>query len=408
MNFKNLINNYKGLPREIYILFVGKIVNSIGAFVYPLMSLILTQKIGMSATQAGELVTTLAIFQVPCIVFGGKLADTIGRRKVIILFQLLGAATLILCGFINPSILTAKMMIAASCFYSLSTASYDALSADLTNKSNRKTSYSLLYMGTNIGFAVGPIIAGFLYKNYLPLIFIGDAITTLVSLLLFILFVKEPDKEQIKKETQQNHLEKETEGSVIKLLIERPILIIFPFILFLFQFTYCQWGFAVPLQMGKLYGADGAKIYGFLGAFNGLIVILATPLLTVYTKKYNALKIMATGGVLYSICFLIISMFNNISFIFLAILSLTIGEVLIAINSSTFIANNTPSSHRGRVSSFMPLISGTGYAIGPLIMGNIIDNRGIYTGWMVIISVSFLGSVLMYVLSLIRKSKVTN
>ncbi|WP_343349012.1 hypothetical protein [Terrisporobacter petrolearius] len=45
----NLLSTYKGLPREIYILFLGKIVNAMGAFVKPLMSLILTQKLGMSA-----------------------------------------------------------------------------------------------------------------------------------------------------------------------------------------------------------------------------------------------------------------------------------------------------------------------------------------------------------------------
>ncbi len=32
-----------------------------------------------------------------------------------------------------------------------------------------------MYMGLNIGFAVGPIIGGLLFENFLKFVFIGDA-----------------------------------------------------------------------------------------------------------------------------------------------------------------------------------------------------------------------------------------
>lgn len=62
MNFKEIFETYKGLEKEIYILFIGRIVNSLGAFVHPLMALILTQKIGMSVAEAGMFVTMLSVF----------------------------------------------------------------------------------------------------------------------------------------------------------------------------------------------------------------------------------------------------------------------------------------------------------------------------------------------------------
>ena len=127
-------------------MFIGKIVNCLGAFVQPLMSLILTQKLAMSAGEAGEFVTLMALCQVPCIIIGGKLTDTIGRKKVITIFQSFGIIMLIICGIIPLSITTAQFMILSSCFYSMSMPAYDALNADLTNESNRKNSYSLLYM----------------------------------------------------------------------------------------------------------------------------------------------------------------------------------------------------------------------------------------------------------------------
>ena len=388
---KNLLNTYKGLPREIYILFIGKIVNALGAFVQPLMSLILTQKLGMSAGEAGEFVTFMAICQVPCIIIGGKLADTIGRKKVITMFQILGILMLIICGIIPLSITTAKIMILSSCFYSMSTPAYDALNADLTNESNRKSSYSLLYMGVNIGFSIGPIIGGFLYKDYLPLIFIGDALTTVAALLLIVLYIKEPNRQ--KEVAVDYEEEQDLKVSTLSVILKRPILILFPLMMLLYQFAYSQWVFTLPIQLGELFKENGARLYGFLGGFNGLIVITFTPILTYLTKKYRTLNIMSAGGMLYGLSFVIYA-FADYKVLFLAAtLALTIGEVLIATNAQAFIANNTPSSHRGRISSIVPMISGAGYAMGPMIMGSVIDDLGMFQAWMIITVICITGAL---------------
>lgn len=385
-------------------MFIGKIVNSIGSFVHPLMSLILTQKIGMSAFEAGQFVTMLAVFQAPCMIIGGKLSDTIGRRKVIITFQALGALMLIICGLMDTTVLTAKIMILSSCFYSISSPAYDALNADLTNEGNRKESYSLLYMGVNIGFSIGPILGGFLYKDYLFLIFIGDAITTLIALTLFIFYVKEPTK--IKKsnviDSKEIYDDEYKDFSTLKVLIKRPILIAFPIIMLLYQFSYSQWGFSLPLQMGEIFKDDGARLYGLLGGLNGFIVIILTPILTSKTKKYKSMNIMSIGGILYGLCFLVVSFSKVMPLFFLAIILLTIGEVLIAINSSAFIANNTPISHRGRISSVIPLITGMGYAMGPMIMGKIIDSSTIFIGWIVVMLASFIGALGLLILKKLK------
>ena len=399
---KDLLKPYKGLPKEIYILFIGKIVNSIGAFVHPLMSLILTQRIGMSAFEAGKFVTILAVCQVPCMLIGGKLADSIGRKKVIVIFQTLGAMVLIVCGLMPTSIMTAYMMILSSCFYSLSSPAYDALNADLTDESNRKESYSLLYMGANIGFAIGPILGGLLYKNFLPLIFIGDAVTTLIALSLLIVNIKDTKgkNENMQLADINEDIEEDdyTGVSTPKILLSRPILILFPIIMLLYQLVYSQWGFSLPLQMGDIYGIDGARLYGYLGAFNALIVITTTPLLTNRTSKYNSIDVMGIGGFCYAISFVVYAISNNMMLFLIATFALTIGEVLVSINSSAFIANNTPASHRGRISAIIPIVSGAGYAFGPMVMGQIIDISGIFMAWVIVMVISIIGSIGMFLL----------
>lgn len=407
MDLKKNLSTYKGLPKEIYILFIGRIVNSLGAYVHPLMALILTQKIGLSVIEAGYFVTILSICQAPCMILGGKLADSIGRKKVIIIFQLLGAISLIICGIMEPSINMANLIIISSCFYSISSPAFEALNADITTSQNRKIAYSLLYMGTNIGFSIGPIIGGLLYENYLPLIFIGDGITTLIALCLIIVFVKESynKKEVVVKNEELSELEQNVEGSTIKVLLKRPILIFFAIGALLYSFAYSQWGFALPIQLGDLFSEKGAKLYGILGGFNGIIVICLTPIITSITKKMSILKAMAFGGLFYAIAFGMFGFIKIPVLFYLAIFIMTIGEILITINQGTFIANNTPASHRGRISSILPLIVGAGYAFGPMIMGEVIDKYTIFTGWIIVSISGLLGMFIMIILGRYMNNK---
>ena len=91
----------------------------------------------------------------------------------------------------GPSINMIYVLMLASMSMVIAGPAHDALIADLTTPKNRDGAYALSYMGWNIGFAIGPIIGGLLYENYLPLVFIGDAVTALISLSLIFIFIKE-------------------------------------------------------------------------------------------------------------------------------------------------------------------------------------------------------------------------
>lgn len=45
---------------------------------------------------------------------------------------------------------------------------------------------------------------------------------------------------------------------------------------------YAQFNYLLPLNMGALYGAEGAEIFGVMTSVNALVVILATPVVTTF------------------------------------------------------------------------------------------------------------------------------
>ena len=74
------IQQYKNLSKEIYVLFFGRIVTSMGSLIWPLLTLILKNKLGYNATTIATLTMAMSILQFPMLLLGGKLADTLNRR----------------------------------------------------------------------------------------------------------------------------------------------------------------------------------------------------------------------------------------------------------------------------------------------------------------------------------------
>jgi len=187
----NLFSPYKGLPREIYVMFMARIINALGSFVMPLITIILKDSIGMSPQEAGLYISIAGIAFIPAALLGGKLADTIGRKVIIIIFETLAISLYILCGYIGPSMEMVYLLILAGAFMAAAGPAHDSLIADLTTPKNRTVAYSLTYMGWNLGFAVGPLIGGVLYEKHLPWVFYGDALTAFLAIILIVFFIKE-------------------------------------------------------------------------------------------------------------------------------------------------------------------------------------------------------------------------
>lgn len=397
---KKLLMPYRGLPKEIYVIFVSRIVNAMGCFVMPLLTIILTEKIGLSKEAAGIYITLSGFLYMPSSAIGGKMADTIGRKKIIIIFNLFAAGLYIICGFMPPTINMVYVLMAASACMSFAGPAHDSLIADLTTPENRTSAYALTYMGWNIGFAVGPAIGGVLYsKNMLPALFIGDAATALLSLSLIVLFVKETIGRTREEITDKNReLEKREEGSVFVVLLKRPILVYFALICFGYNFTYSQWGFMLPMHLVEKFGKTGAEYNGLIASTNGLVVMLFTPLIVKLSERTKIIRKMVYGGILYSIGFGMLGFLNSLPFFFVSVFIFTLGEIIMSIASTPFIANHTPASHRGRMNAVIPMILGAGYTLGPSGMGKILSYISIETGWILVGIFTMITACLMYLL----------
>lgn len=399
--FKKMVKEidiYGGLPRSIYILSIVRVVNAMGNFVYPFLTLFLTEHIGLSKRAAGTYFMISALAQATGSLIGGKLTDHFGRKKLFIIFQGLAACCFAPCAFLGNSTLIPILLVTSGFFMSAAQPANSAMITDLTNKTNRKSAFSLLYLGINVGFSVGPMIAGFLYRNHTSLIFLGNTASIIISLIILTLFIEDtmPSKEEIEESKALTDDESAEDASVLKAFIKRPSLMLFMVGKTINAFVYSTIGFVIPLQITQTFGSDlGAKYFGFVMATNGITIIIITTFIIKITMKIPPVINIALAAIFYAVGFGMLGFVNSFPLYILSAVLYTIGEILEATNAGVYIANHSPMNHRGRFNAIIPLITGVGFSIGPYVFGRVIDTYGTRKLWIMCFVLLMISSAFM-------------
>lgn len=377
----------------MYALFVSCIINRMGSFIVPLMTLILVEKIGLSKAEAGIFSTISLLTQAPFIMLGGKLADKIGGKKTIVIFNSLGALVYLVCGFLKTTMLVAVLLVVASNLYAIAHPAFNCIVTDVTPKEKLKSAFSLTYLGVNLGFAIGPIVSGLLFYKNLNLLFFLDGLTTLLSAALIVMWVRPSKRPEHAPQCGEADAQPVPEGkSVLSFLSRNPVLILFALGFLVYNFCYVQWNYLLPLQMVDLFATDGAKLFSTVVSANAITCIVLTPTLTAVTQKLHPLKTIYMGGFFYFASFLAFTAAHTFVHFLLSVILMTVGEILISINTSSYVANRTPQMYIGRVNSMMFIVNGFGSAIGPGVMGAVLTTIGFPYVWLVVAAVMLFGA----------------
>lgn len=409
MNIEQHLTVYKGLPRDMYALFVSCIINRMGSFIVPLMTLILVEKIGLSKADAGIFSTISMLTQAPFILLGGKLADKIGGKKTIVIFSSLGALVYFACALIKPSMLMAVLLVVASNLYAIAHPAFNCMVTEVTPKEKLKSAFSLTYLGVNLGYAIGPIISGLLFYQNLSLLFLLDGLSTLLYSALIILWVLPVKRQEDAPSCTEEAAQPVPEGgSVLSFLYRNPVLIFFALGFLVYNFCYVQWNYLLPLQMVEIFPSDGAKLYSTIVSANAITCIALTPSLTAMTQKLHPLKTIYVGGFVYFASFLAYAASHTFVQFLLSAILMTVGEILITINTSSYVANRTPQMYIGRVNSIMFIVNGIGTAIGPGVMGSVLTAVGFPYVWLVVAAVMLFGALGMVALKRSDKNPAVN
>ncbi len=390
-------NEYKGLPKEMYVLFTANVINRFGDFVSPLLALYLTQKLGMSVASSSIVVTFALISRMPGSFFGGKLADHFGRRKIYLITQTVAAFSLLPCAFIKMPQVIIVLLIASTFFNGAVRPALDALAIDLMPVEKRKLGISLMYLGINIGVAVGPALAGLLFKINLPLFFLIDVVTSLIAVTLVLTLISE----NYVNTMATHHAENETikpklNATTTDLLKSNKRLTVFLLITSGFSLIYVQTKFALPLLLAHVFGGNSSALLGTLFSINAITVIISTSFITIKTQDNATFINVILGGIFYAIGFGLYAIVSNYFLYVVATIIWTFGEILMATNIKAYIADHTPVDFRGRINALYLVLKAGMNALGVILSGWLIPIIGPIHIWGFIFSTSLILSLLIF------------
>ena len=397
--FKKIINSasiYKGLPSNIYFISIARFILGLGNFIIPFMVLLLTQKLDYSATLAGSLtmgVTGVYILGNLC---GGKLSDSLGHKHVMVGGELIGALILIVCGFYaNDAVLVPALLFASYFFFGAASPASNALVADLSTPKNRDAVMSLAYLAFNLGSAIGPVLAGYLFWNYTEWIFWGNGLAALIGTVVVLFCVKLPSDNLLDNKNNENHsshieLEKPVKGSVWAILKERPRLLCFTLMCALLYFSVNQMTMASPLYLNHIFGSHGPILFGQLMTYACVLVAVITPILMKLTNKKTEVMSLAYAGILFVVGYLIVMFNPTIPMHFIAWFFLAAGEVLLVTKEGVYLANQSPSSHRGRIQGVLTTVRNVIIMPSFVLVGFSIDHYGYQSTWALVVIVTLI------------------
>jgi MFS family permease len=365
------------LPRQIWILALGRLLSEIGSgFTLFYAPIFFVQQVGLSATSVGLALGSASISGVAGRLISGTYADRWGRKPVLLLSTLV----LALACFIFAATNNLPTLVVGCLVQGLGLGLYwpanEAIVADLTDGEGRRFAYAITRLADNIGMGLGIIAGGLLISSTgaYRVLFIVDGVSFCCFFLTLTLGIKET--------LQAPKTAVRFFSGYSRALRDRRLLV-YVAVNIILTIYISQTQSTLPLYFSQFVPQADARgfspqIISTLFTGHLLMTIAAQiPMLKLLAKFSQARSLMISGG-FWVLDFACITMTGTSANYQLLWASLGLGLFALAIvaytpTASALIADLAPSSLRGVYTSINSLCWAAGYAIGPPLGGWALD-----------------------------------
>ncbi|MGE7837482.1 MFS transporter [Viridibacillus arvi] len=341
--------------------------------VLPYTVIYFSGKVGLSLTTT--LILIIAIISIIGYAIGGKATDRIGRKKVIIISEVVTAIGFVAISYFNSldQFQVIPIFIAFSLIYFFESAAnpaYGALIIDVSTEDNRKLIYTYFMWISYLAFAVGSLVGAYFFELHATTLFLLVGIVALISASCTYHFMVDTYKVTI--------AEKESKVSEIK-----PINIsnLFSSRLFLLlcigtmlistlveQFpNYLSIRLVSRYEEGE-FNMTGYEMIGYLNLENTVVVAFGVVVLMKIVNRVSEKKSLIMGLIILGAGYIYISYVIQPILLMVGMLFIAIGELLYLPTLQSIVAKSIPEETRGTHLSLLGLMSVIGGMIASLFI----------------------------------------
>ncbi len=343
------------LPAPVRLLVWGTLVNKLGTFIFPYLSLVLMRDFEMSPARAGLVMTSHGLGAIASVLLGGVLTDRLGRRRTLLLSMFGGGALAVAMGFAPSLGWFVPLLVAFGFMADLYRPAASALISDLLPSSERVLGYAAFRVAVNLGFAVGVVAGGVLADVDWRLLFVGDGLTTLACAVVLASGIPETKPQAPPGGAAAPDASPWRDGIYLVSVLSSTA-----FCLMFFSFLT-----VLPLTI-TVWAGYPAWVYGCLMAMNGTLIGLFEISATDALRRFRRLRVAALGVTLAAVGFGLSGLVPHWSWFLVTGILWTAGEIFYAPQQISFVADWAPPASRGRYLSLYQASWTAGAALNPL------------------------------------------
>jgi MYXO-CTERM domain-containing protein len=361
---------YAEYPRQFWTLIAALFVDRLGgALVFPFLTLYVTQKFDVGMTQVGLVFGLFSISSVVGGMFGGALTDRLGRKRMLIFGLIVSAFTSLFMGLVESFTVFFGVIVLVGTFANVAGPAQQAMVADLLPEKQRAQGFGILRVMANLAVTLGPAIGGLLAGQSYLLLFVCDAVGSTITAGLVYFMIGETKPAPHPDEPQQ------TWGQTFRGYGE--VLRDVGFVLFigatvLMTTVYMQMNTSLSVYLRDTHGVS-EQGFGYIMSLNAGMVVLFQFSVTRWIAKYRPLSIMAWGTLLYAVGFGMYGLVSSYTLFMVAMVIITIGEMMNAPTGQALVARFAPEDMRGRYMAVYGFTWILPSAVGPLLAGLVMD-----------------------------------
>lgn len=373
----------------MWVLFYTTLINRSGTMVIPFLVLYLTQKIGVSASEAGAALLVYGIAAFIAAPLTGKLADKVGALKVMKLSLIGTSVVMFIYGFITDYYLILVFTFVLSVINEAFRPANLSLITEIVTPSQRRLAFALNRLGINIGMSIGPVAGGFLILLDYHFLFYVNAFASLAAGVYLIATpwtsLSEPES-TVEETSSQIHLN----PSVLKDA---------KFLFFLIAVVPANLVFFQHIGGLPLYIVDELKYstaaFGLLSAVNTVIIIFVEVPLNDMMSKMSYSRSMFIGALLAAIGFGALAVSRDITPLIFTIIIWTFGEMIFFPVTAAYASEIAPAKKRGEYMGYFQMTFSFAFSAGPWLGTVVYEKFGSVILWSAALIMGLITSILM-------------
>jgi MFS family permease len=372
--FTGFQKTYRRFSRQFWILMFVTFVDMLGgALIFPFFALFITQKFNVGMTQVGTMFLVWALTSSMIgNTLGGAMADKFGRKTNMIVGLVASAFSALLMLVINDFNWFFLAIGVVGVFQDIAGPARNAMIADLVSEDMRAEAFGMHRIVYNASATIGPLIGGLVASRSFAGLFIADVVIS-VAMAVFVFFkLPETKPQEVSREHADADASFRQTFKGYRQVLKDKLFITFGLITLLQVLVYIQMNSTLSVFLRNVHGLP-IEHFGYMLSLNAFMVVTMQMAFTRLVSKRSPMLVCALGSLLYAVGFGMFGVINTYGWFIVAMVIITIGEMIVSPIEHSLVADFAPGNMRGRYMAIFGFVWIIPWAVGPLGAGLIMD-----------------------------------